>query len=120
MFELLVNISANLDLTRHIIIQFFTCGLRLTGGHHQTTIVPFAGKMLSMLTVALVVLIFLQCNILCVVGDACEKEADLNFESCDLKHLNDDILTVSTSSILISLCISLCLKSWKRIIFSDE
>lgn len=57
--------------------------------------------MLSMLTVALVVLIFLQCNILRVVGGACEKEADLNFESCDLKHLNDDVLTVSTYSILI-------------------
>ena len=54
-----------------------------------------------MLTVALVVLIFLQCNILCVVSGACEKEADLNFESCDLKHLNDDVLTVSIYSILI-------------------
>ncbi len=47
--------------------------------------------MTLVLTAALAVLC-LQCV---VVGGACEKEADLNFDSCDLKHLNDDVLTVS-------------------------
>ena len=50
--------------------------------------------MTLVLTVALAVLC-LQCTLFCAVGGACEKEADLNFHSCDLKHLNDDVLTVS-------------------------
>ena len=54
-------------------------------------------------TLIVALLIILQCTTLfCVVGGACEKEADLNFDSCDLKHLSDDVLTVS------SLCVMGC------------
>jgi len=43
--------------------------------------------------IPLVILLFI-CNNSFVRG-ACEVEADLDFESCDLKHLTDSALAVS-------------------------
>jgi len=43
--------------------------------------------------IPLVILLFV-CNNSFVRG-ACEVEADLDFESCDLKHLTDSALAVS-------------------------
>lgn len=32
------------------------------------------------------------CNLLCIVSGVCETEEDLDFDSCDLKHLKDEVL----------------------------
>ena len=37
----------------------------------------------------------LLCNLFYAVSGVCETESDLDFETCDLKHLSDEVLTVS-------------------------
>ena len=49
------------------------------------------------LGIPLVTLLFV-CNNSFVRG-ACEVEADLDFESCDLKHLTDSALAVSSFNV---------------------
>ena len=45
--------------------------------------------------IVLLATLLLLSNLFYAVSGVCETESDLDFETCDLKHLSDEVLTVS-------------------------